>query len=94
MVFVGDFHLLIATCVKCGKEYRLEPNEELSDFQCECGGDLFHGSGKTKKTFNQRYEESRDMIDHRLSPKKSSKTKKYQKPVKKIQSSSEGSSEV
>jgi hypothetical protein len=80
--------------VKCGKEYQLEPNEELSNFQCECGGALFHGSGKTKKTFNQRYEESRDMIDHRLSRKESNKTKNTQKPVKKTQNSTGNISEA
>lgn len=79
--------MLIATCIKCGKEYQLEANQELSDFQCECGGDLFHGSGKTKKTFNQRYEESRDMIDNRLSHKESKRTKTPRKPVKKTQNS-------
>lgn len=27
-------------CSKCGKEYKLEPDKNLRDFQCECGGDL------------------------------------------------------
>jgi RNA polymerase subunit RPABC4/transcription elongation factor Spt4 len=32
--------MVIAKCEKCGKEYQLEPNNKLSDFQCECGGRL------------------------------------------------------
>lgn len=32
--------MVIAKCEKCGKEYQLEPNKKLSDFQCECGGEL------------------------------------------------------
>jgi len=31
---------MLANCEKCGKEYELKENENPSDFQCECGGDL------------------------------------------------------
>ena len=30
----------IAECGECGKEYQLESDKKLSDFQCECGGEL------------------------------------------------------
>jgi len=30
--------MVIAKCVKCEKEYELEPDEKPSNFQCECGG--------------------------------------------------------
>jgi hypothetical protein len=30
----------IAKCMECGNEYQLEANENLSNFQCECGGKL------------------------------------------------------
>lgn len=29
-----------AICDECGREYQLEPTDKLSDFQCECGGEL------------------------------------------------------
>ena len=32
--------MVIAKCEKCGKEYQLASNEKLSDFQCDCGGEL------------------------------------------------------
>ena len=32
--------MVIAKCEKCGKEYQLASYEKLSDFQCECGGEL------------------------------------------------------
>lgn len=32
--------MMLAKCVKCGKEYQLESNETPSNFQCECGGEL------------------------------------------------------
>lgn len=32
--------LLVVKCVECGNEYVLEQDEELSEFQCECGGNL------------------------------------------------------
>jgi len=32
--------MVIAKCAKCGKEYELKANDKLSDFQCECGGEL------------------------------------------------------
>ncbi len=31
---------MITRCEKCGKKYQLGHNEKLSDFQCECGGEL------------------------------------------------------
>jgi len=31
---------MILRCRKCGKEYELESDKKLSDFQCECGGVL------------------------------------------------------
>lgn len=31
---------MLAYCEKCGKKYELEANDRLSDFQCECGGEL------------------------------------------------------
>ena len=55
---------MVAKCKKCGKEYILEPEEKASDFQCECGGELFSKDhsrtvkdikpGKTRKTWNER----------------------------------------
>jgi predicted RNA-binding Zn-ribbon protein involved in translation (DUF1610 family) len=30
-------------CSSCGKEYTLEPDENPSDFQCICGGELTKG---------------------------------------------------
>ena len=32
--------LLVVKCIECGKEYVLEQEEDLSEFQCKCGGDL------------------------------------------------------
>jgi DNA-directed RNA polymerase subunit RPC12/RpoP len=32
--------MVVAKCVKCGKEYELEHGEKPSNFQCECGGEL------------------------------------------------------
>ena len=32
--------MVIVKCEKCGKEYELGYGEKLSDFQCECGGEL------------------------------------------------------
>jgi len=32
--------LVVVKCVKCGRKYQLLQNENLSDFQCTCGGDL------------------------------------------------------
>ena len=32
--------MVIVKCEKCGQEYQLGPNDKLSDFKCECGGEL------------------------------------------------------
>ena len=32
--------MVVAKCEKCEKEYELKSDEEPSNFQCECGGDL------------------------------------------------------
>ena len=47
--------MVIVKCEKCGKEYELGSDEKLSDFQCECGGELSpdemaHDPVKTPKT--------------------------------------------
>jgi len=49
--------MVIAKCVKCGKEYKLKPDEKPSNFQCECGGQLGYSEDiinperkKSKKT--------------------------------------------
>lgn len=31
---------MIIKCEKCGKEYEIDSNEKLSDFECGCGGEL------------------------------------------------------
>ena len=33
--------MVIAKCEKCEKEYQLKSDEKPSDFQCDCGGDLY-----------------------------------------------------
>lgn len=33
---------MLSKCRECGKEYELEDDENPSDYQCECGGDLVY----------------------------------------------------
>lgn len=40
-------------CSKCGKEYQLQPDEEPSDFQCTCGGELELKIGKQPSSDNE-----------------------------------------
>ena len=48
--------MVIVKCMKCGKEYELKPDNNPSDFQCDCGGnlefkaDIAHEILKSKKT--------------------------------------------
>lgn len=37
-------------CSRCGEEYELKPDENPSDFQCKCGGELIHTPDKPSKT--------------------------------------------
>lgn len=46
--------MLRVKCVECGKEYELEDEDELSDFQCECGGTL-----KIKKSLTSDTQKSK-----------------------------------
>lgn len=41
---------MIVQCSKCGEEYQLKPDENPSDFQCKCGGELIHKPDKPTKT--------------------------------------------
>ncbi|MCE5213365.1 MAG: hypothetical protein LLF83_01420 [Methanobacterium sp.] len=34
--------LLVVKCLECGKEYALDDKDELSEFQCKCGGNLVY----------------------------------------------------
>lgn len=43
---------MIVACSKCGKEYKLEPDESPSDFQCVCGGELHPAEVPSKKPDN------------------------------------------
>ena len=52
--------MVVAKCEKCGKEYQLGANEKLSNFQCECGGELT----------------SNEMTSKTVKPKKPNKTPK------------------
>ena len=36
----GGIFTVIIKCKKCGKEYELGTNEKVSNFLCECGGEL------------------------------------------------------
>lgn len=33
---------MIVKCVRCGKEYELQEDEDPADYHCECGGNLFY----------------------------------------------------
>ncbi|BDZ69418.1 CARDB domain-containing protein [Methanobacterium ferruginis] len=45
-------------CSECGKEYELESGSKPSDFQCECGGNLFIKN----KEFNSQDKSSKSSI--------------------------------
>ena len=34
---------MIGVCVECGKRFEIDENENLSDYQCSCGGRLLKG---------------------------------------------------
>ncbi|MCC7559965.1 MAG: hypothetical protein KO318_05995 [Methanobacterium sp.] len=34
---------MIGVCVECGKRFEINENENLSDYQCSCGGRLLNG---------------------------------------------------
>ena len=34
---------MIGVCVECGKRFEIDENENLSDYQCSCGGRLLNG---------------------------------------------------
>lgn len=38
----GGIFTVIIICKKCGKRYEIGSDEEVSNFQCECGGKLSH----------------------------------------------------
>ena len=65
--------MVVAKCVKCGKEYELKSDEEPSNFQCECGGDL-----KSKKIVSKslKTKKSKDKPDIKNEWNKQSKNKK------------------
>jgi membrane-bound ClpP family serine protease len=48
-------------CKECGKEYQLEPNENLSDFQCTCGGDLTRQYTKADVTSKTNKKQSHNI---------------------------------
>lgn len=43
----------IVKCELCGKEYQLKSGENLSDFQCTCGGNLNYVKTNTNGFFNK-----------------------------------------
>jgi hypothetical protein len=50
---------MLVYCIKCGKEYVLESIDKLSDFQCECGGDLdFNDSTEKKGKIPDNYKKN------------------------------------
>ena len=65
--------MVIAKCAKCGKEYELKANEKLSNFQCECGGELTSNeiTSETVKT-----KKSKEKPDIKEEWNKQSKNKK------------------
>lgn len=72
-------------CSECGKKYQLQPNEEPSDFQCTCGGELKLKIEKqppyTNKASNNKLKK----------PKKPKKPNKIDKHSKSSSGSSSGS---
>jgi hypothetical protein len=43
----GGIFTVIIKCKKCGNEYVINSDEEVSDFKCECGGELSYTSSTT-----------------------------------------------
>lgn len=73
-------------CSECGKKYQLHPDEEPSDFQCTCGGELELKIEKQPPFPNKS-------PDKKLkNPKKSNETDKSSKPASKSSSRSSSGS--
>lgn len=72
-------------CSECGKEYQLQPDEEPSDFQCTCGGELELKIEKQPTFPNETSDKKRD------ESKKPEKDDKIGKPSKSSSGSFSGS---
>ena len=56
----GGIFTVIIKCKKCRNEYEIDPDEEVSDFKCECGGELSHtSSNSTPNLENNSIDNSR-----------------------------------
>ena len=50
---------MLAYCLNCGQEYELKSDNKLSDFQCECGGELaFNNSPNEKSKIPENYKKN------------------------------------
>ena len=53
--------MVIAKCEKCGKKYAIGPNDKLSDFQCECGGELTSNGMASEQVKTKKPKEKPDI---------------------------------
>lgn len=47
---------MIGVCVECGKRFEIKDNENLSDYQCSCGGRLLKGLENSEFNSGQNKE--------------------------------------
>jgi len=52
--------MVIVKCEKCEKEYELLSDEKLSDFQCECGGDLYPKEMASKPVLTPNFKDDQN----------------------------------
>ncbi|MBZ2166825.1 hypothetical protein [Methanobacterium spitsbergense] len=54
---------MIIKCKKCGNEYELGYNENLSDYQCECGGELSLNKRASEPVKTLKTQKKSDIIE-------------------------------
>lgn len=69
----GGIFTVIIKCDKCGKEYELSNDEEVSNFHCECGGELSYINTSEQKLKPGKLNKSN--IGDRLDKKSGNKRK-------------------
>lgn len=57
---------MLTKCVKCGEIYVFESDDKISDFECDCGGELvgYKESSKTQKNTNNSSNNSNKSIEY------------------------------
>lgn len=75
---------MLVKCATCGKQYDIERESNISDFQCECGGELVRKRVETHTTESSTHIGTIPIVSGNMGNKTSDKSKKKKEESKLI----------